>query len=427
MFKTLSNGLHLKISARIQRIFLGSACITFLKILSGFALLSLLSSGSDGTLTYYGILQNCLTILVAIIGMSVQNGITTHTAKADIENSRSDIGSHLASVLLIGSSIAGLLAVVFMLVGFELGELLGFANDRYFPLLSLVCITFLAVMHRYYASFLFGKGFVLRGQSLDLLRNIVVLVAALFWINGNNSYDLIWILAFGNLVVVPFILRIAIKNPLNNIKIRLKLNAATFQIVKAGLITGYSGILFALVSLLIRGHAVEVGGYNLSDSWELLLRFIVMYQLLVTAPLSQILLRSYATSSLDKPLNFFLKALPISILILVLLSAIPETLMIKALAVLFDQEIAHLKLILFLLIGSELLRTLGTVCHNMLVSRALILPQAIFETCSQAIVLFMVFYFASNNFLLLYFSGLFVSMFFWMTMNLLYIKYLNRL
>ena len=427
MLKALSKKLNHNVPPRIQKIFLGSGFISLLKILSGLALLSLLSGSSDGTITYYGALQNCLTILVAVIGMSVQNGITTHTAKIDLEIVRSDLVSQLATILLLGISIGVLLFLVFSLSGYDLGQLLGFAEDKKFPLLGLVGISFLAILHRYYSSFLFGKGFILRGQSLDLLRNIAILVTALFWVYGHRSFDLIWMILLGNVVVIPFLFKILIKHPLKVISIKLTLNSATFQIIKAGLITAYSGILFAVVSMIIRTHAVDLGGYELSDSWEILIRLTLMYQLLVTAPLSQILLRSYVGSDQEKPIKFFKRALPIFIVLILLLMLMPESVMETSLALLFDQEIADLKLIIFVLLVGEVLRTLGMFFHSMLVSRALVLPQAFFETGSQAIVLFSVFYFTWGNFLLVYSIGLFASMVFWVTINLIYIRYFNSL
>ena len=48
--------------------------------------------------------------------------------------------------------------------------------------------------------------------------------------------------------------------PLKEIRIKLSLNSGTLQIIKAGLITAYSGILFALVSMTIRSHAIDIGG-----------------------------------------------------------------------------------------------------------------------------------------------------------------------
>jgi len=309
------------------------------------------------------------------------------------------------------------------LSGYELAGLLGFTEDKKFPLLGLVGISFLAILHRYYYSFLIGKGFILRGQSLDLLRNIIILVAALFWVYWHRSFDLIWIIAIGNVVVIPFILKLLIKRPIKEIQIKLTLNSGTLQIIKAGLITAYSGILFAIVSMTLRAQAIDIGGYKLSDALEVLIRLTLMYQLLVTAPLSQILLRSYVSSDEEKPVKFFKRALPIFVAIIVLLSVIPESLMNALLVLIFNQEIADLKLIVFLLMGSEVLRTLGMFFHSMLVSRAMILPQALFETSSQAIVLVSVFYFTWGNFLLTYSIGLFMSMSFWMAINLIYFRY----
>ena len=427
MLKALSKKLNHNVPPRIQKIFLGSGVISLVKILSGLALLSLLSGSSDGTLTYYGTLQNCIMILVAVIGMSIQNGITTHSAKIDLEIVRPDLISQLATILLLGICIGGLLLFVFSLSGYDLGDLLGFTEDKKFPLLGLVGISFLAILHTYYSSFLFGKGFILRGQSLDLLRNIIILVAALFWVYWHRSFDLIWIIVLGNVVVIPFLFKLSIKQPLKEIRIKLSLNSDTLQIIKPGLITAYSGILFALVSMTIRSHAIDVGGYKISDAWEILIRLTLMYQLLVTVPLSQILLRSYVSSDQEKPVNFFKRALPIFIVLILLLSVIPESVMETLLALIFNQEIADLKLIVFLLLGSEALRTLGMFFHCMLVSRAMILPQALFETSSQAIVLFSVFYFTWDNFLLIYSIGLFMSMVFWMVINLIYIRYFNGL
>jgi O-antigen/teichoic acid export membrane protein len=427
MLKALSKKLNHNVPLRIRKIFLGSGVISLIKILSGLALLSLLSGSSDGTLTYYGTLQNCIMVLVAVIGMSIQNGITTHSAKIDLEIIRPDLISQLATILLLGICIGGLLLLVFSLSGYDLGDLLGFTEDKKFPLLGLVGISFLAILHRYYSSFLFGKGFILRGQSLDLLRNIIILVAALFWVYWHRSFDLIWIIVLGNVVVIPFLFKLSIEQPLKEIRIKLSLNSGTLQIIKAGLITAYSGILFALVSMTIRSHAIDIGGYKLSDAWEILIRLTLMYQLLVTAPLSQILLRSYVSSDQEKPVKFFKRALPIFIVLILLLSVIPESVMETLLALLFNQEVADLKLIVFLLLGSEVLRTLGMFFHSMLVSRAMILPQALFETISQAIVLFSVFYFTWDNFLLTYSIGLFISMVFWMAINLIYIRNFNGL
>ena len=105
---------------------------------------------------------------------------------------------------------------------------------------------------------------------------------------------------------------------------------------------------------------------------------------------------------------------------------IPEDFMARVLLMAFGQEISNLKVIFLLLIGSEILRTLGMVCHNMLVSQALIFPQAVFETIAQSIILLAVFFLVAENFLLLYFSALFASMVFWMVSNFLYIVYLSK-
>ena len=93
------------VPSKIRNIFVGTTLVSLSKASLSFLILYLLANTSEGTITQYGNLQNMMTILISIFGLSVQNGISTYTARANNAGQNASISSQIVTVGLIGLSI----------------------------------------------------------------------------------------------------------------------------------------------------------------------------------------------------------------------------------------------------------------------------------------------------------------------------------
>ena len=206
MLRKIFSRIKRYIPLKIQKIFVGSMFISFGKIVVTFLILYLLSNSTDGVLTSYGNYQNIVTILMAFIGLSVQNGITTYTARANINSTQSNLGPHLLTIFIVGLTVVSLMAVLVELYDLKnIATFIGLSEGR-FKFFMLVAISFLGVVQSYYCAVLIGKGFVLQGQALDLLKNFLLLFLIGSYIFLHKELSIISIMFFSALIIVPFLI-----------------------------------------------------------------------------------------------------------------------------------------------------------------------------------------------------------------------------
>ena len=399
--------------------------ISFGKIVVTFLILYLLSNSTDGVLTSYGNYQNIVTILMAFIGLSVQNGITTYTARANINSTQSNLGPHLLTIFIVGLTVVSLMAVLVDLYDLKnIATFIGLSEGR-FKFFMLVAISFLGVVQSYYCAVLIGKGFVLQGQALDLLKNFLLLFLIGSYIFLHKELSIISIMFFSALIIVPFLIRNLTLN--SNYYFKPKLDSTTIEIAKPGIVTMYSGVLVASATIFVRNIAIDYGGYGLSDLFEIIIRIKVMYHLVVSAPLALILLRSYASADTNKTFRLASKAFPVMVIPILGLALVPSELLQSLLSIVFNKELEDFKLVLLLLIGAETVRAIGLFFHGFLVSKAIILPQLLFATLAQIIIIVTVVKFASaETFIVHYFVGYLLSQIIWLSLNYIYVRSLNN-
>lgn len=425
MFKKLQSFASKHIPLRIQKIFFGSMIISAGKIIVSFLILYLLANTKDGAITSYGNYQNIITILVALIGLSVQNGVATYTARSDIEGSRLSVIPHLITIFMVGFI---LLSLVF--IGVELWEieavsaLIGLSEGR-FTFFILVTTAVFGVLLNYFCAVLTGKGLVVRGQFLGFLRSLLLMIFIGMYVLWNVEFNLLWALFFSHAIIIPFLL----KKVIFDLKFiyRPKLDSATIEMGKTGIVTMYNAVLLASASIFVRNTAIDYGGYSLSDLFEILIRFKVMYHLAVSAPLALILLRSYASAKSRKTFYLASKALPIMLIPILGLLILPDALLELLLLSVFNKEFHDFKLVLLLLVAAETVRAMGLFFHSFLVSKAMVIPQILFLTLTQAIILVTVIKFSTaDTFIVHYFVGYFSSQVIWLALNYAYVRSINK-
>ena len=421
MFKKISLKIEQRVSLRVQRIFFGSTFVSAAKIAVTFLILYLLANAAEGSMTAYGNYQNIITILMAVVGLSVQNGVTNYTAKSDIKGTKSSLTPHLLSIFMIGLAALSVITAIAYVWDLDfVSNLIGFSEGN-FRFSLLIFISILGVLQSYYCAALIGKGLVVQGQVFDLLRNLLFVIFIAAYICWHKDLNLIGFFVVSHLIIVPFLLRQVTLNP--SLEFKPKFDAATIRIIKPGMVTMYSGIMVASVSILVRNTAVDYGGYVLSDLFEILIRIKVMYHLVVSAPLSLILLRSYAVADASKTFHLAYKALPIVVVPMLCVALTPESVLQSLLLLAFNKELGDLKFVLLLLLGAESVRVIALFFHNFLVSKAIVIPQVLFGTLSQIIIVAVVLKFSSvETFIINYFWGYLLSQVIWLVLNYVFVR-----
>lgn len=410
------------VPSKIRNIFLGTTLVSLSKASFSFLILYLLANTSEGTITQYGNLQNMMTILISIFGLSVQNGISTYTARAYNAGQNGSISSQIVAVGLVGLSIFISFTIFAYVSGLGSYTFFGYTVEGGFEFYSLMILGLLGAIQLTYSAILVGLGYVVKAQALELIRVMTIAVCIVIAIYFSLELNLFIILLAGYALISVILLRAMLSVP--NFNWRPKFDLRTYEIFKTGVVTAYIGVLLASVMVFVRNTAVDYGSYQLSDTWEILIRVIAIYQLVVALPLGQILLRTYATADPSKTRSVFQRALPLLIVPVVIVFVLPESFFSVLFKLVFNKEIQNIKLICCVLVLAETFRALGITFHNFLVSRAKIVPQIVFETMNQCIVVGVVLYFSSvENFILHYFLGYLVANISWFICNFLYLKF----
>jgi hypothetical protein len=422
LFKFITSKLVNSISPKIQNIFLGTFFVSVSKAFFSFLILYLLSNSAEGSITLYGNLQNAMTILISIFGLSVQNGISTHVARSSLAEQHESATPHIIAVIMIGLFVFISVFMIFYWIDAERYTILGFEIEGKFQFYGLMSLGLMGALQLTYTSILVGYGFVVKAQTLELVRVGTIAVLIALSIYFSLRLNLFVILIAGYAFVGMMMLRAFVSSP--KLNWRPKFDVQTYKILKTGVVTAYCGILVASVNIFVRSNATDYGSYELSDVWEIFIRVIAIYQLIIALPLGQILLRTYARADISRTGALFRRGLPFLVFPLLFVLVVPEFWFRSVFEFLFNKEIQNIKLICIIIIAAETLRTLGMFFHNFLVSRAKIFPQILFETINQLIVVAVVMHFSSaDNFILHYALGYLLASLSWLLCNFLYIRY----
>ena len=400
----------------VRHTFAWSIFISILKLVCGLLILAILSRGEVGVLSLYGELQNGVALAVAFMGLSANNGITNAVAQSPT-HAQTDILAKARSIIIVGTTLYCGIGVLGLRPAIVIPGL-----DRISTEIYMLTLGFCCVLHNFYRSYLVACGRIIFSSVLDLFRSIFLLAAAFLFIVGIfETFTLAFgVSTFALIIFIRFTKEGLLKKPL------LNFDSGTRLIARAGFATAFSGVIFALQSLALRDMAIKNGGTALADDWELVLRLMIMFQLIVGVTASQILIKRYA---LVTPADVFMDVkkciLPI-VTIFFLLMLVPTIFLSGFMELAFGRIVDDLKFLWVLILGSEMMKLVGLFFHSYLVARTKVFPQMIFEGTMQAILFASVFLLIGGDFLKSYSMALCVSALVWLLLNFLFMVYLSR-